>query len=145
MGSASAPALPIQSSEAIIGIKHLFQREWRTTLKNGWFMISPKPESLWQPRRSAGFLLRKPFRMEAAFTESDRGILMVFSRITLGTSMTRSYEKDISYLKQVVLCVLIRVVCGADNVKGRSSGKHLIQQHAKGPPVNRETVGFQKC
>ena len=56
--------------------------------------------------------------MEAAFTESDRGILMVFSRITLGTSMTRSYEKDISYLKQVVLCVLIGVVCGANDVKG---------------------------
>ena len=51
-------------------------------LKNGWVMISMKPVSLWQPKRSAGFLLRKPFRMEAAFTLKERGILIVFSRMT---------------------------------------------------------------
>ena len=51
-------------------------------LKKGCVMISMKPVSLWQPRRSAGFLFKKPFRMEAAFTLSDRGILIVFSRIT---------------------------------------------------------------
>lgn len=27
-------------------------------------------------------LLRNPFRMDAAFTESDRGILIVFSKMT---------------------------------------------------------------
>ena len=51
-------------------------------LKKGCDMISMKPVSLWQPNRSAGFLLRKPFRMEAALTLSDRGIRIVFSRIT---------------------------------------------------------------
>ena len=51
-------------------------------LKNGCDMISMKPVSLWQPNRSAGFLLRNPFRMEAALTLSDRGIRIVFSRIT---------------------------------------------------------------
>ena len=70
----------------------------KSTLKNGWFMISPKPESLWQPSLSAGFLLRKPFSMEAAFTESDRGILMVFSRITLGTSIV-----DIGPVNRILL------------------------------------------
>jgi hypothetical protein len=51
-------------------------------LKKGWVMISMKPASLLQPSRSAGFLFRNPFRMVAAFTDSDRGIRIVFSRIT---------------------------------------------------------------
>ena len=57
--------------------------------------------------------------------------------------MKRSCEQDIGHLKQVVFCVLIGVVCGANDVEGRSSGKHLVQQHSKGPPVHGETVGFQ--
>ena len=34
------------------------------------------------PRRSIGFLFKNPLRMEAALTESDRGIRIVFSRMT---------------------------------------------------------------
>ena len=53
-------------------------------LKNGCVMISMKlePDSRLQPSRSTGFLFRKPLRMEAAFTLSERGMRMVFSRIT---------------------------------------------------------------
>ena len=51
-------------------------------LKNGWVMISMNPDSLLHPRRSAGFLLRNPLRMEAALTLNDLGMRMVFSKIT---------------------------------------------------------------
>ena len=51
-------------------------------LKNGCVMISMKPESRLQPNLSTGFLFKKPLRMEAALTLRDRGIRMVFSRIT---------------------------------------------------------------
>lgn len=50
-------------------------------LKKGWLTMSRKPFSP-QPSRSAGFLLRKPFNTDAAFTDSDLGIRIVFSRIT---------------------------------------------------------------
>ena len=45
-------------------------------------MISTNPDSLLQPSLSAGFLFRKPLRMEAALTDKDRGILIVFSKMT---------------------------------------------------------------
>ena len=51
-------------------------------LKNGCVMISIKPDSRLQPSRSAGFLFRNPLRMEAAFTLSERGMRIVFSRMT---------------------------------------------------------------
>jgi hypothetical protein len=51
-------------------------------LKNGWVMISMNPDSRLHPKRSAGFLLRKPLSIEAAFTLSERGMRMVFSKIT---------------------------------------------------------------
>ena len=51
-------------------------------LKNGCVMISMNPDSLLHPRRSAGFLLRNPLRMEAALTLNDLGMRMVFSKIT---------------------------------------------------------------
>ena len=51
-------------------------------LKKAWCMISVKPASLLHPNRSAGFLLRNPFRMDAAFTLKERGIRIVFSRMT---------------------------------------------------------------
>jgi hypothetical protein len=60
-------------------------------LKKGWVMISMNPVSLWQPRRSAGFLLRKPFRMEAAFTLKDRGMRIVFSRMTEKVKLKHEY------------------------------------------------------
>lgn len=44
--------------------------------------MSINPVSELHPSRSAGFLLRNPFKTEAAFTDSDLGILIVFSRIT---------------------------------------------------------------
>lgn len=64
------------------------EQTWQLTisqmivLKKGWDMISVKPVSGWHPRRSTGFLLRKPFRMEAALTDSDRGIRIGLSRMT---------------------------------------------------------------
>lgn len=51
-------------------------------LKNGWPVMASKPVSLQQPSRSSGFLFRKPFRTEAAFTDRERGIRIVFSKIT---------------------------------------------------------------
>ena len=45
-------------------------------------MISANPDSLLHPSRSAGFLLRNPFRMEFAFTLNDLGIRIVLSRMT---------------------------------------------------------------
>ena len=51
-------------------------------------MISMNPPSLLHPRRSAGFLLRNPFRILAAFTDRDRGIRIVFSRITLAINQS---------------------------------------------------------
>ena len=39
---------------------------YRTTLKKGWVIISINPESLWQPKRSAGFLFRNPERTDDA-------------------------------------------------------------------------------
>lgn len=51
-------------------------------LKKGWMAISGKPDSLLHPNLSLGFLFRKPLSTDAAFTESDLGILIVFSNIT---------------------------------------------------------------
>ena len=45
-------------------------------------MISVNPASELQPNLSTGFLFKKPLRMEAAFTLKERGIRMVFSKIT---------------------------------------------------------------
>lgn len=50
--------------------------------KKGCVMMSVKPVSGWQPSLSEGFLLRKPLRMLAAFTDSDRGMRIGRSRIT---------------------------------------------------------------
>ena len=52
-------------------------------------MISANPDSLLHPSRSAGFLLRNPFRMEFAFTLKDLGIRIVLSRITEKKNMKR--------------------------------------------------------
>ena len=51
-------------------------------LKNGWVIISMKPLSLLHPSRSVGTLFKNPFKIPAALTLSDRGIRMVFSKIT---------------------------------------------------------------
>jgi len=51
-------------------------------LKNGWWRMSAYPVSEWQPNRSAGFLFKNPLSTEAAFTDNERGIRIVFSRIT---------------------------------------------------------------
>ncbi len=51
-------------------------------LKNACSTISRKPVWELQPNRSDGFLFRKPFNTLDAFTESDRGIRIGFSRIT---------------------------------------------------------------
>ena len=56
-----------------------------------------------------------------------------------------SFKQDIGHLEQVVFRVLIRVVCGSNNVKGWPSRQHLVQQHSKGPPVHGETDWFQLC
>lgn len=53
-----------------------------TDLKNGWWTMSTKPVSLLQPRRSAGFLFKKPFKTDEALTERDRGMRIVFSKMT---------------------------------------------------------------
>ena len=45
-------------------------------------MISVNPASELQPNLSTGFLFKKPLRMEAALTLKERGIRMVFSKIT---------------------------------------------------------------
>ena len=45
-------------------------------------MISVKPASELHPNLSTGFLFRKPLRIEAARTLKERGIRMVFSKIT---------------------------------------------------------------
>lgn len=39
-------------------------------------------------------LLRNPFRMDAAFTESDRGILIVFSKMTEMKKEIQLKKKD---------------------------------------------------
>ena len=51
-------------------------------LKNGWVCISINLDSLWHPNRSVGFLFKNPFKMPAAFTLKERGIRIVFSKIT---------------------------------------------------------------
>ena len=51
-------------------------------LKNRWDMISANPVCKWQPSLSLGFLFKNPLRHDEALTESDRGILIGFSRIT---------------------------------------------------------------
>ena len=43
-------------------------------------------------------------------------------------------------LEEIVLRVLVRVVRGSNNVEGRPSGQHLVEQHPQGPPVNREPI-----
>ena len=43
-------------------------------------------------------------------------------------------------LEEIVLRVLVRVVGGSNNVEGRPSGQHLVEQDTQGPPVNREPV-----
>jgi hypothetical protein len=45
-------------------------------------------------------LLRKPLRMDAAFTESERGILIVFSRITETVFPTLEDPKNVKYSNQ---------------------------------------------
>ena len=45
-------------------------------------MMSIKPDSLLQPKRSAGFLFKKPLSTEDALTDSDLGMRIVFSKIT---------------------------------------------------------------
>ena len=39
-------------------------------------------------------------------------------------------------LEEVVLCILVRIVCLSNNVKGRPAGQHLKHQHPKCPPVH---------
>ena len=56
-------------------------------LKNGCVIISMNPLSLWHPSLSVGTLFKNPFKMPAALTLSDRGIRMVFSKITENSNM----------------------------------------------------------
>ena len=58
------------------------------------------------------------FQLESSFESS------------LKTSLETSFETS----------VLIRVVSGAHNVKGRSARQHHIQQHIQRPPVHGEAV-----
>ena len=58
------------------------------------------------------------FQLESSFDSS------------LKTSLETSFETS----------VLIRVVSGAHNVKGRSARQHHIQQHTQRPPVHGEAV-----
>ena len=51
-------------------------------LKNWCVMISVNPASELHPNLSTGFLFKKPLRMEAARTLKERGMRMVFSKIT---------------------------------------------------------------
>lgn len=44
-------------------------------------------------------LLRNPFRMDAAFTESDRGILIVFSKMT-------EMKKEFQLKKKISMIIL---------------------------------------
>ncbi len=53
-----------------------------TDLKNGWWIMSTNPVSFRQPKRSAGFLFRNPFKTEEALTDNDLGMRIVFSRMT---------------------------------------------------------------
>lgn len=55
--------------------------------------MSVKPVSGWQPRRSTGFLLRKPFRIEAALTDSDRGIGICLSKMTESNKWTHKQKE----------------------------------------------------
>ena len=68
--------------DKIIFFLHRTLRIKVCTLKNACVIISTKPDSLLHPSLSAGFLFKKPFRIEAALTDKDLGILMVFSKMT---------------------------------------------------------------
>lgn len=46
----------------------------------------------------------------------------------------------ITYLEQIVLSVLVRVIRGLRDVEGRPSRQHLVGQHAQRPPVHGEAV-----
>lgn len=50
--------------------------------------MSINPVAGLQPNRSAGFLFRNPFKTLEAFTESDLGIRIGFSRITKTENIT---------------------------------------------------------
>lgn len=50
-----------------------------------------------QPKRSTGFLFKNPFKTEAAFTESDLGIRIVFSSITKNQRHNYLFIRNIKY------------------------------------------------
>lgn len=52
-------------------------------LKKAWLTMSKKPDSRWHPSLSPGFLFRNPFNTDAAFTDKDLGIRIVFSKMTV--------------------------------------------------------------
>ena len=51
----------------------------------------------------------------------------------------RTLESE-TYLEEIVLGVLVRIVCSSDNVERRAASQHLVEQDTQGPPVNREPV-----
>ena len=81
--------------------------------------------------------------MEAALTDNDLGILMVFSRITYKDKTVKHPTVRLparTDLEEIVLRVLVRVVGGSNDVEGRPPGQHLVEQHPQGPPVHREAI-----
>lgn len=55
--------------------------------------MSINPVAGLQPNRSAGFLFKNPFKTLEAFTESDLGIRIGFSRITTNEKGIRSISQ----------------------------------------------------
>ena len=69
-------------------------------LKKLCVVMSKNPVSGWHPSLSTGFLLRNPFKMEAALTDNDLGIRMGRSRITEINIMVQYYFKKTQLTKK---------------------------------------------
>ena len=61
--------------------------------------MSIKPDSLRQPKRSAGFLFKNPLSTEDALTDSDLGIRIVFSKITV-LHLEMAKQREISWYSE---------------------------------------------
>lgn len=140
-------------------------------LKNGWLTMSMNAFSRAHPNRSTGFLSRNAFRTVAAFTLNDRGIRMVFSKITWNKKSSVFCWKWVENQRKIKpietlnnncgrvthnACIisiyfvyLIGIFRSASNVKRTAPSQHFIQQHTQSPPIDRKsylisTEKFQK-
>lgn len=54
--------------------------------------------------------------------------------------MNKRVNKGVLTLEEIVFGVLIRIVCSADDVEGRASGQHFVEEDAQRPPVDGKRV-----